>query len=94
MKSFDIDPALYEEAESILNKLGLPMDTALTLFLRQVVLHNGLPFSVTLPAKTGGSVPAETDEEGESYSWMGELFEELLKETEAVKEEFEQDGKK
>lgn len=92
MKDFTVDPVLYKEAEAILETLGLPMDTAVTLFLRQVVLRGGLPFSVTLPEKAVGSSPAEDIPEEESFGWMGELFEELLKETESIKAECDQNS--
>ena len=94
MKNYDIDPVLVKEAQSILATLGLPIETAITLFLRQVVLHNGLPFSVTLPVKETRPPHDNIVSEGESLGWMGELFEDLLKETEAVKAECEQDKTK
>ena len=48
--SIRIDPVLKESSEKILNELGMPMSSAITLFLRQVVLHNGIPFDVKLPS--------------------------------------------
>ena len=45
-----VDPDIKEQAETILEKLGIPMSSAVGIFLRQVVLHNGLPFDVKLPA--------------------------------------------
>ena len=44
-----IDNDLKIDAEQILNRLGLTMSTAITLFLRQVELTGGLPFPVQLP---------------------------------------------
>ena len=44
-----VEPELKEQVEGILAQLGLPMASAIHLFLHQVVLHNGLPFSVNLP---------------------------------------------
>ena len=44
-----IDNDLKSDAEQILNRLGLTMSTAITLFLRQVELTGGLPFPVQLP---------------------------------------------
>ncbi len=46
-----LDPALKEQAESVLSQLGLPMSNAIDLFLKQVVLQQGLPFQVRLPYK-------------------------------------------
>ena len=47
-----IEPDLKEQAESILAALGVPASNAITMFYRQIVLHRGLPFDVTLPANT------------------------------------------
>jgi len=43
-----VDPETKEQAEKVLNKLGIPMSNAVNIFLRQVVLQNGLPFEVKL----------------------------------------------
>ena len=43
-----IDARLKQEAESIFDELGLNMSTAITIFLKQVVQRNGLPFEVKL----------------------------------------------
>lgn len=43
-----IDPELKEQAEYILNSLGLPPSSAITMFYKQVVLQQGLPFDVKL----------------------------------------------
>ncbi|MFH7282465.1 type II toxin-antitoxin system RelB/DinJ family antitoxin [Weissella confusa] len=42
-----VDSDLKEKAEKELNSLGLNMATAINMFLSQVVIHHGLPFSVT-----------------------------------------------
>ena len=59
-----VNPALKEQAESILQRLGIPMSTAVDMFLNQITLVGGIPFSVTLP-KAPVSVNADlmTDEE-------------------------------
>ena len=44
-----IEPELKEQAEQILDKLGLPISNAINMFLRQVVLQRGIPFDVKLP---------------------------------------------
>ena len=43
-----IDPELKEQAEYILNSLGLPPSSAITMFYKQVVLQQGFPFDVKL----------------------------------------------
>ena len=44
-----VNPTLKADAENILTRLGIPMSTAVDMFLNQVVLVGGIPFSVTLP---------------------------------------------
>jgi len=45
-----VEPELKEQVEKVLFKLGLPMASAISLFLHQIVIHNGLPFDLKLPA--------------------------------------------
>lgn len=44
-----INPELKNSAEIILSQLGVPMATAIDMFLKQVTLTGGIPFAVTLP---------------------------------------------
>jgi DNA-damage-inducible protein J len=44
-----IEPALKENAEEILSQLGMTPNEAINIFLKQVVLHKGLPFAVRVP---------------------------------------------
>ena len=45
-----VDPETKEQAEAILNELGIPMSNAIGMFLNQVVLQRGIPFEIRLPA--------------------------------------------
>ena len=42
-----VDSKTKKEATEILNDLGLSMSTAINMFLRQVINHDGLPFKVS-----------------------------------------------
>jgi DNA-damage-inducible protein J len=44
-----IDPAVKDSAERIFSRLGISTTEAIRLFLKQVELHNGLPFPVAIP---------------------------------------------
>ena len=44
-----VNPVVKKQAEEVLAKLGVPMATAVDMFLRQITLTGGIPFSVTLP---------------------------------------------
>ena len=54
-----ISPEDKRSAEIVLAKLGVPMATAVAMFLKQVTLTGGIPFAVTLP-KAPNSVNADT----------------------------------
>ncbi|MGN1412617.1 MAG: type II toxin-antitoxin system RelB/DinJ family antitoxin [Anaerovoracaceae bacterium] len=44
-----VNPVVKERAESILSQLGIPMSTAIDMYLNQISLVGGIPFAVTLP---------------------------------------------
>lgn len=77
-----IEPELKQQAEATLNALGLDLSSGIRLFLRQVVLNQGLPFAVTLPSPNAATQKAIAD----SYagrvrraSSVDALFEEIGK---------------
>ncbi len=41
---------IKQQAESILERLGIPRSVAIDMYYRQIIAHNGIPFSLTLPA--------------------------------------------
>lgn len=47
-----IEPELKEQAERILNALGIPASNAINMFYKQIILQRGLPFDLKLPAET------------------------------------------
>ena len=44
-----VNPTVKERAEAVLSKLGVPMSTAIDMYLNQISLTGGIPFAVTLP---------------------------------------------
>ena len=46
-----VEPELKEQVEQVLLKLGIPMASAINLFLHQIVLHKGIPFELKLPPR-------------------------------------------
>lgn len=44
-----INPAVKQQAEEVLRQLGIPMATAVDMYLRQITLTGGIPFAVSLP---------------------------------------------
>ncbi len=44
-----LEPGLKEQAELVLEQLGIPMSNAVNIFLKQVVMQRGIPFEVKIP---------------------------------------------
>lgn len=44
-----VNPVVKERAEEVLSRLGVPMSTAIDMYLNQISLTGGIPFAVTLP---------------------------------------------
>ena len=57
-----VEPKIKEQAEEVLEQLGIPMSNAVGLFLRQVVLQRGIPFEMKLPQHTPLSVEQLSEE--------------------------------
>lgn len=56
-----VEPALKEHAERVLHRLGLNTSQAITLFLKQIELRQGLPFAVELPNRETLKIFQDTD---------------------------------
>ena len=48
-----IDPLLKEEANVVLDQLGISMSAAINAFLKALVREQGLPFDMRVGGKTG-----------------------------------------
>ena len=44
-----VNPAVKQRAEAVLTRLGIPMSTAIDIYLNQISLTGGIPFMVGLP---------------------------------------------
>jgi DNA-damage-inducible protein J len=74
-----IDSEVKEQATKILDCLGLPMSTAISLFLRQVVIQHRIPFDIEIPNELTAKVLADSREGKEVHEAanVGELFKKL-----------------
>ena len=52
-----IQENIKQQAEQILETIGIPRATAIDMFYRQIILNKGIPFSLTIPK----SLPAQDD---------------------------------
>lgn len=44
-----VNPVVKQRAEDVLARLGIPMSTAIDIYLNQISLTGGIPFAVALP---------------------------------------------
>ena len=44
-----VNPVVKQRAEDVLTRLGIPMSTAIDIYLNQISLTGGIPFAVALP---------------------------------------------
>ena len=85
-KNFRIDSELNNQANALLEGLGLSMSQAISMFLRQVVLQRGLPFEVKYPDRSCELLEAveeakrlEADPNTKRYTNMDEMWADLDK---------------
>ena len=46
-----IQPNIKEQAEAILDRLGIPVSVFIDMTYRQVIMRDGVPFSLDIPDK-------------------------------------------
>ncbi len=80
-----IDSQTKQEAISLFNELGIDMSSAVNIFLRQCILHGGLPFNVELPKFNAETLAAleegrriSRDPDTHAYTSVEELKQALL----------------
>lgn len=66
-----VDPDTKEQAERILNQLGIPMSNAIGMFLKQVVIQRGIPFEMKLPRAMPVAVGGLTKEQFDAELQLG-----------------------
>lgn len=80
-----IEPKLKKEVETTLNDLGMNIAEAVTIFLKQVVITDSIPFMIRKPKLNAETIKAIKEaEKGEnlskSYTDLNEMWEDLDKE--------------
>lgn len=61
-----IQENIKEQAEQILETIGISRATAIDMFYRQIILNNGIPFSLTIPK----SLPAQDEMDEKAFNAM------------------------
>jgi DNA-damage-inducible protein J len=73
-----IEPGLKTKAEKYFDILGLTTTQAITLFFKQVELHHGLPFEISIPnAETIAAMKEIEEGGGKKFDNAEELFKHL-----------------
>ncbi len=79
--SYRVDKRIKSDAHAIFAELGLKPSQAINLFLRQVVLHGGIPFDLKAKQPNAVTVAAmmelEHPEDLKSYQTFSELKKDL-----------------
>lgn len=71
-----VNPMVKERAEAVLSRLGVPMSTAIDMYLNQISLTGGIPFAVTLP-KAPDSINADTMTDEELYAKLQKGYDDI-----------------
>lgn len=45
-----VEPDIKEQAEAVMERLGIPVSVVINTLYRQIIMNNGLPFSLSIPA--------------------------------------------
>ena len=74
-----VDPEIKNKAQNILKKLNISMSEAISLYLSQITLHNGIPFEIKIPNEvtTKTLEDAENGKDLHKAESVDELFQEL-----------------
>ena len=71
-----VNPTVKQRAENVLAQLGIPMSTAIDMYLNQITLTGGIPFSVTLP-KASPIINADLMNVAEIHAKLQEGYEDI-----------------
>lgn len=84
-----VEPEVKEQAEQVLEQLGIPMSNAIGMFLRQVVMQRGIPFEMKLPVNKPLAIDSLTKEQfdEEMQKGMDDIKEGRVYSADAVEDE-------
>ena len=71
-----VNPTVKQRAENVLAQLGIPMSTAIDMYLNQISLTGGIPFAVTLP-KASPVINADLMNVAEIHAKLQEGYEDI-----------------
>ena len=62
-----VNPTVKQQAEAVLKQLGIPMATAIDMYLRQITMTGGIPFPLSLP-KVPAALNADSMTDGRLHA--------------------------
>ena len=71
-----VNPVVKQRAEEVLAKLGVPMSTAIDMYLNQIGLTGGIPFMIKLPLAPD-SINAETMSAEELHNKLQQGYDDI-----------------
>ena len=83
-----IQPKIKEQAETILERLGIPVSVFIDMTYRQVIMRGGVPFSLDIPDKFAAR-DTITSEEFDTMMQTG-LMQAKMDDSVSVEEAFDQ----
>ncbi len=82
-----VEPKLKKEVEKTLNDLGMNITDAVTVFFKQIIMTESIPFIIKKPRLNAETIKAIEDAEkginlSKGYTDLDEMWEDLEKEDE------------
>lgn len=82
-----VEPELKKEVEKTLNDLGMNITDAVTVFFKQIIMTESIPFMIKKPKLNAETIKAIKDAEkgvnlSKGYTDLDEMWEDLEKEDE------------
>lgn len=71
-----VNPTVKEKAEEVLSRLGVPMSTAIDMYLNQISLTGGIPFAITLP-KAPDTINADLMTEAQLHTKLQKGYDDI-----------------
>lgn len=72
-----INPTVKQRAEEVLSQLGIPMSTAIDMYLKQISMTGGISFAVTLP-KVSTEINSDTMTDAELHVKLQKGYESVI----------------
>lgn len=73
-----VNPDVKRRAEEVLSQLGIPMSTAIDIYLKQISMTGGIPFDVALP-KVPATINSDMMTTNEIHKKLKEGYDDIEK---------------